>query len=79
LVKTEVVKEEGEGEEPPKPPSPPSSYSSDESEHSSHKRKKHSKKSSHSHDLLLLKLDVKFDLPTYYGELNAKKLDNWVK
>jgi hypothetical protein len=27
----------------------------------------------------LLKLDVKFDLPTYDGELNAKKLDNWVK
>jgi hypothetical protein len=53
--------------------------SSDESEHSSHKRKKHSKKSSHSHDFPLLKLDVKFDFPTYDGELNAEKLDNWVK
>jgi hypothetical protein len=80
-VKTEAVKEEGEGEEPPEPPSPPSSSSSssDESEHSSHKRKKHSKKSSHSHDFPLLKLDVKFDFPIYDGELNAKKLDNWVK
>jgi hypothetical protein len=49
------------------------------SEHSSHNRKKHSKKSSHSHDLPLLKLDVKFDFPTYDGELNVEKLDNWVK
>jgi hypothetical protein len=27
----------------------------------------------------LLKLDVKFQLPTYYGELDAKKIDNWVR
>jgi hypothetical protein len=27
----------------------------------------------------LLKLDVKFQLPTYDGELDAKKLDNWVR
>ena len=27
----------------------------------------------------LIKLDVKFDLPIYNGELNAKKLDNWVR
>jgi hypothetical protein len=46
---------------------------------SSFKRKKNSKKSSHSHDFPLLKLDVKFDLPTYDGELNAEKLDNWIK
>jgi hypothetical protein len=78
------IKEEGEGEEPPKPPSSPSSSSlssssSNESDHSSHKRNKHSKKSSSSRDLPLLKLDVKFDFPTYDGELNAEKLDNWVK
>jgi hypothetical protein len=30
------------------------------------------------HDMPLLKLDVKFDLFFYGGELNAKKLDNWV-
>ena len=53
--------------------------SSDESEYSSHKTKKCSKKSSRSHDLPLLKLDVKFDFPTYDGELNVEKLDNWVK
>jgi len=27
----------------------------------------------------LLKLDVKFKLPTYDGDLNAKNLDNWVR
>ena len=26
----------------------------------------------------LIKLDVKFDLPIYDGELNAKNLDNWI-
>jgi hypothetical protein len=41
--------------------------------------KKHSKKSSRSHDFPLLKKDVKFYFPIYDGELNAEKLDNWVK
>ena len=27
----------------------------------------------------LIKLDVKFDFPIYDGELNAEKLDNWIK
>jgi hypothetical protein len=27
----------------------------------------------------LLKLDVKFELPTYDDEVNAEKLDNWVR
>jgi hypothetical protein len=27
----------------------------------------------------LLKLDVKFNLSTYDGELDAEKLDNWVR
>jgi hypothetical protein len=27
----------------------------------------------------LLKLDVKFELPKYDGEVNAEKLDNWIK
>ena len=26
-----------------------------------------------------IKLDVKFDLPIYDGELNAEKLDNWIR
>ena len=25
------------------------------------------------------KLDVKFELPIYNGDLDAKKLDNWIK
>jgi hypothetical protein len=27
----------------------------------------------------LLKLDVKFELPIYDGEVNAETLDNWVR
>ena len=27
----------------------------------------------------LIKLDVKFDLPIYDGELNAEQLDNWLR
>jgi len=26
-----------------------------------------------------LKIEVKFDLPNFYGEVNAKKLDHWIK
>ena len=38
---------------------------------------KHSYK--HKHDMPLLKLDVKFEFPMYDGEVNAERLDNWVK
>jgi hypothetical protein len=27
----------------------------------------------------LLKLDVKFEFPIYDGEVNAEKLDNWIR
>jgi hypothetical protein len=60
----------------PHSPSSSSSSSSEGSKHSSHKNNL-SKKS--DHNLSLLKLDVKFELPTYDGELNAEKLDNWIK
>ncbi|KAH9318844.1 hypothetical protein KI387_020613, partial [Taxus chinensis] len=30
-------------------------------------------------DFPSLKLDIKFELPMYTGELNVEKLDNWVK
>ena len=33
----------------------------------------------HNKKASLIKLDVKFDLPIYYGELNAEKLDNWIR
>jgi hypothetical protein len=63
------VKGEGGGEgggpsEPPSPSSSSSSFSSEASKHSSH-RNKSSKK--FEHNLPLLKLDVKFALPTYDG------------
>jgi hypothetical protein len=66
---------EGGGGDPPK--TPPSMSSSSSSLKRSSSFKKHSKKT--SFDLCLVKLDVKFDFPIYDGELNAKKLDNWIK
>jgi hypothetical protein len=69
-----------EGEDPPKPPpsppsSPPSSSSSSTSSKSTARKNSHK----HKHDMCLLKLDVKFELPMYDGEFNAKRIDNWVK
>jgi hypothetical protein len=79
LGESSKVKSE-EGEDPPKtPPSPPSSPSTSSSSSSSSKStaRKHSHK--HKHDMPLLKLDVKFELPMYDGEVNAERLDNWVR
>ena len=56
---------------PPTPPSSPSSSSSSSSHKTSPDKK--NKKTS------LIKLDVKFDLPIYDGELNAEKIDNWTR
>jgi hypothetical protein len=69
-----------EGEDPLKPPpSPPSSPSTSSSSSTSSKStaRKHSHK--HKHDMSLLKLDVKFELPLYDGEVNDERLDNWVR
>ena len=33
----------------------------------------------HKNKTSLIKLDLKFDLPIYDGELNAEKLDNWIR
>jgi hypothetical protein len=59
---------------PPSPPStPPSSpCSSSSSSKSSGKKNVHKNK----HEMPLLKLDVKFELPIYDGEVNVEKLDN---
>jgi hypothetical protein len=66
-----------EGEDPPKPPpSPPSSPSSSSTSTTSTTRK-HSHK--HKHDMPLIKLVIKFELPMYDGEVSAKRLDNWVR
>jgi hypothetical protein len=76
-----LIKGEGRGKgsgtsKPHSPFSSSSSISSEESKNSSH-RKKSSKNI--EHNLPLLKLDVKIEFPTYDGELNADKLDNWIK
>jgi hypothetical protein len=69
-----------EGEDPPKPPPSPSYSplaSSSSSTSSKSTARKHSHK--HKHDMPLLKLDVKFELPMYDGEVNVERLDNWVR
>ena len=67
----------GGGSDPPEPPSPSSATSSSSSSSSS--SLSNSSKKKHSMKTPLLKLDVKFDLPIYNGELDAEKLDNWLK
>ena len=62
----------GGGSDPPKPSSPFSSSFSSSSSLSTSSKKKHVKTP-------FLKLDVKFDLPIYNGELVAEKLDKWLK
>ena len=66
----------GGGEEPPKtPPSSPSYL--DGSLHSPFEKKK-KLDGKFDFNVLQLKLDIKFELPIYNGELNAEKLDNWI-
>jgi hypothetical protein len=72
-------KSEEEEDHPPIPPSPSSSPPSSPSSSSS-SSKSNGKKNVHKNknEMPLLKLDVKFELPIYDGEVNAKKLDNWI-
>ena len=67
-------KDKGKGkvDKPPSPPSSPSSSSSSSSSAEFETEKKLKNASP-------LKLDVKFELPIYDGEMNLKKLDNWIK
>jgi hypothetical protein len=60
-------------------PSSPSSSSSNNEESVHSFKDKQPKKTHHSYDMPLLKLDVKFQLPTYDGELDAENLDNCVR
>jgi hypothetical protein len=65
----------GNGASPP--PSPPSSSSSSTSSRPlPNSPKGHGKTPS---QIPLLKLDIKFELPIYNGEVNAEKLDNWIR
>jgi len=63
----------GSGDSPP--PSPPSSTSSTISQPPPNSPKEHGKTPLQTP---LLKLDIKFELPMYNGEVNAEKLDNWI-
>jgi hypothetical protein len=66
-------KKEGGGEEPPKtPPTSPSLL--DGSIPSPFEKLKTKVDPNMPH----LKLDIKFELPMYNGEINAEKLDNWI-
>jgi hypothetical protein len=68
------------GEDPPQiPPSPPPSPPSSPSSPSSSISSSNSNEKKHKNKMPLLKLDVKFELPMYDGEVNAERLDNWVK
>jgi hypothetical protein len=75
-VDGDALVNQGVGGDPPKPLSSPlsSSSSSSSSEHSHHH-------SSHkaSFKKPLLKLDVKFSLPMFNGDVNPKNLDNWIR
>jgi hypothetical protein len=64
----------GNGASPPPSP-PPSSSSSTSSIPLPNSPKGHGKTPS---QIPLLKLDIKFELPMYNGEVNAEKLDNWI-
>jgi len=57
------------GEEPPPSPSSSDNYSYSSSHHSNRNQRNASKNP-------FFKPDVKFDLPIFRGESNAKKLDN---
>jgi hypothetical protein len=62
----------------PKPSSSPSSSSSSSYDHSHHSHHSHHSSHKASFKKLLLKLDVKFALPMFNGDVNPKKLDNWI-
>ena len=68
----------GNGASPP--PSPPSSSSSSSSSTNSrplpNSPKGHGKTPS---QIPSLNIDIKFELPIYNGEVNAEKLDNWIR
>jgi hypothetical protein len=73
-------KSEEEEDHPQIPPSPPSTPPSSPSSSSS-SSKSSGKKNVHKnkHEMPLLKLDVKFELPIYDGEVNEEKLDKWIR
>jgi hypothetical protein len=69
---------QGDGGDPPEPPSSPSSSSSSSSKHSLHSHHSHHSSYKASFKKPLLKLDVKFFLHIFNGDVNIEKLDNWI-
>ena len=65
-------KGEGYGKDPPKTP-PSSPYFIDGYFDSPSRKKKV------DFNMPQLNLDIKFELPIYNGELNAKEMDNWIR
>jgi hypothetical protein len=79
LGESSKVKSEEEEDPPQIPPSHTSSPSSSSSSSSSSKSTARKHVHKHKQEMPLLKLDVKFELPMYDGEVNAERLDNWVR
>ena len=71
----EGIKEGGVEEPPKNPPSSPSYL--DGSLHSPFE-KKNKLDGKIDFNVSQLKIDIKFELPIYKGELNAEKLDHWI-
>ena len=71
-LKDDKAKGVGGGSDPLEPPSPSSSSSSSS-------LFTYTSKKSEQVNKPKIKLDVKFDLPMYCGELNAEKLDDWIQ
>ena len=67
----------GKGGDPSELYSPYYSSSSESSSTASSNPKKQPEKA--KYDLPYLKCDIKFDFPTYNCELNAQKLDDWIR
>ena len=67
------------GKPPPSPPYSSSSSSPSASYSTSTTKTTHTHSKSTKGKTPLLKLDVKFELPMYNGEVNAERLDNWIR
>ena len=67
------------GKPPPSPPSSSSSRSHTTSSSTTTNATAHTHSKTPNGKNPLLKLDIKFKLPMYNGEVNAGKLDNWIR
>ena len=67
------------GKPPPSPPYSSSSSSPSTSSSTSTTKTTHTHSKATKGKTPLHKLDVKFELPMYYGEINAERLENWIR